>query len=103
MTKIFSTIAFLSLTFMLHAQEGYVKFTANSSFRDGKVKIFRGEIVPYLNSTRVNKINVIVGNDTITDLNSTSTSYAVVSPAKLNYLTRKDEFIQLRKRCWYCC
>ena len=97
MTKHFATLALLFLNYLLHAQDGYVKFTADSPFRGGKIKIFQGEIVPYFNSTKANKINVIVGNDTITELSSTSKSYSVVSPVKLNYLSQKDEFIQLRK------
>ncbi len=97
MTKLFATIAFICFTCLLHAQDGYVKFSADSPFRGGKVKIFQGEIVPFFKSTKADKINVIVGNDTITELSINSKSYELVSPSKLNYISQKDEFIQLRK------
>lgn len=97
MTKLFATIAFICFTCLLHAQDGYVKFSADSPFSGGKVKVFQGEIVPFFTSTKADKINVIVGNDTITELSINSKSYELVSPSKLNYLSQKDEFIQLRK------
>lgn len=98
MNKLFSTFVLLISTVCFsQAQDGYVKFNADSPFRGGNVKIFQGEIIPYLNSTKPNRIDLIVGKDTITELNKTSKSYEVVSPSKLIYLSQKDEFIKLRK------
>lgn len=98
MNKLFATfvLLFVSVCFS-QAQDSYVKYHADSDYRSKTVKVFKGEIVPFYKSTKPNKINVVIGKDTITDLANTSSSFETVTPSKLNYLSFKDELIQEKK------
>jgi len=98
MNKLFATLVlFLSALNLLQAQGGYIKYNTDSEYRNKAVKVFKGEIVPFYNSTLPNKINVIIGNDTITEIGSISKTFEEVTPTKLNYLSMKDDLIRFKQ------
>lgn len=98
MTKLFATFALLITSFCFaQAQDGYVKYHADSEYRNKAIRVFKGEIVPFLNSSKTNKINVIVGADTITDLPGNSKSYATVTTVSTTYSSQKEDFLQAKK------
>jgi len=98
MNKLFTTFVLLISTVCFsQAQDGYIKYHTDIEYRNKVVKVFKGEIVPFINGSKENKINVIIGADTITDLGSTSNSYEVITPTKLNYLSMKDDLIQFKQ------
>jgi len=98
MNKLIATLVlFLSALNLLQAQDGYIKYHTDSEYRNKTVKVFKGEIVPFYKIIKQKEINVIIGNDTIKDLAITSKSYDVITPTKLNYLTMKDDLIQLKQ------
>ena len=98
MNKLFATFVLLTSTFCFaQAQDGYIKYHTDSEYRKNAVKVFKGEIVPFVNGSKPNRINVIIGADTITDLGSTSTTFETVTPSKKNYLLLKDDLVQLKK------
>lgn len=98
MTKLFATFALLITSFCFaQAQDGYIKYHTDSEYRNKAVRVFKGEIVPFLNSSKPNKINVIVGADTITDLPSNSKSYATVTTVSTTYSSQKEDYLQLKK------
>jgi len=98
MNKLFATFVLLTLTFCIaDAQDGYIKYHTDSEYRNKAVKVFKGEIVPFINASKANKINVIIGADTITDLGSTSKSFEVVASANTTYNSQKADFLQLKK------
>src|SRR6218665_2002247 len=74
------------------AQNGYVKYQSGSEYRNKTVKVFKGEIVPCLR--RGNKIDVVIGNDTIKDLPFPSKDYKIVQPVA-NYQSQKETLAQL--------
>ena len=98
MNKLFATFVLLISTFCFaQAQDGYIKYHNDSDYRKKAVKVFKGEIVPFVNGSKPNRINVIIGADTITDLGSTSTTFETVTPSKANYLSLKDDLVQQKK------
>lgn len=98
MNKLFATFVFLTSTFCFaQAQDGYIKYHTDSEYRSKAVKVFKGEIVPFVNSSKANKINVIIGADTITDLASSSKTFEVVASPNTTYNSQKEDFLQLKK------
>lgn len=98
MNKLFATFALLTLTFCFaQAQDGYVKFHTDSEYRNKTIKVFKGEIVPFINGSKANKKNVIVGFDTITDLVSTSKTFEVVTSPNTTYNSQKADYLQIKK------
>lgn len=98
MNKLFATFVLLISTFCFaQAQDGYIKYHNDSDYRKKAVKVFKGEIVPFVNGSKPNRINVIIGADTIADLGSTSTTFETVTPSKANYLSLKDDLVQQKK------
>ena len=95
MNKFLASFAILISTVCnAQAQDGYIKYHTDSEYRNKAVKVFKGEIVPFLNSSRSNKINVIVGADTITDLPNNSNSYSTIAISK-TYSSIQKQFLQL--------
>ena len=95
MNKFFATFAILiSTVCYAQAQDGYIKYHTDSEYRNNAVKVFKGEIVPFLNSLKPNKINVIVGADTITDLPNNSNSYSTIAKDIILYISQKNNFIK---------
>lgn len=98
MNKLFATFTLLISTLCLaQAQDGYIKYHTDSEYRDKTVKVFKGEIVPFLNSSKSKKINVIIGFDTITDLPNTSKSYETVPTVSNTYYSQKEDYLQSKK------
>lgn len=90
-------VLFLSTLNMLQAQDGYIKYLIDSEYRNKAVKVFKGEIVPFLNASKSNSINVIIGNDTITNLEATSKSYEVAPSPNEAYIAQKANYLQIKK------
>lgn len=98
MHKFFAAIVLvLSNMNLLQAQDGYVKFNTDADFRNNSIKCFRGEIVPFVKSVKTNKISVIVGKDTITDLPIQSKSFNTIENPNTAYLSTKEDLVQLQK------
>jgi hypothetical protein len=94
MNKFLASFAILiSTVYNAQAQNGYIKYNTYEKYLD-KVEVFKGEIVPFLNSSSQNKINVIVGADTIKGLSKNSNSYSTIAISNI-YRSRKKEFLQL--------
>ena len=95
MNKFLASFAILISTVSnAQAQDGYIKYHTDLEYMNKAVKVFKGEIVPFLNSSKSNKINVIFGADTITDLSKNSNSYSTIAINK-TYNSRQKEFLQL--------
>jgi hypothetical protein len=100
MNKFFATLVLvLSSLNMLHAQEGYIKYNTESDYkyRNKAIKCFKSEIVRFIKSTKANKINIIIGKDTITDLTYPSNSFDTIHNPNTSYLTKKEDLVQLKK------
>lgn len=98
MTKLYATFVLLISTLCFaQAQDGYIKYHTDSEYKNKAVRVFKGEIFPFLNSSKSNKINVIVGADTITDLPSNSKSYSTVTTVGTVYISKKEDFLQSKK------
>lgn len=98
MNKLIATFVLLISTFCFaQAQDEYIKYHTDSEYRNKTVKVFKGEILPFVNVSKPNRINVIIGADTITDLGSISTTFETVTPSKTNYLSLKDDLVQQKK------
>jgi hypothetical protein len=97
MTKLCIILILISVSFQLEAQDGYVKYNSDSSYRNDTIKISKGEIFPYFNSTIPHKINVLFGIDTIRDLNFKSKTYEIVQAPNTTYLSQKGSLAQLKK------
>lgn len=98
MNKFFTTFVLLISTFCFaQAQDGYIKFHTDFEYRNKTVKVFKGEIVPFVNASKANKINVVIGADTITDLGSTSKTFEIVTSTNTTYNSQKADFLQLKK------
>lgn len=98
MNKFFTTFVLLISTFCFaQAQDGYIKYHTDSEYRNKTVKVFKGDIVPFVNASKANKINVIIGADTIFDLGITSKIFEVVTSVNTTYNSQKADFLQLKK------
>jgi hypothetical protein len=98
MNKHFTTFVLLISTFCFaHAQDGYIKYHTDYEYRNKTVKVFKGEIVPFVNASKANRINLIIGADTITDLGIASKIFEVVTSANTTYNSQKADFLQLKK------
>lgn len=94
MNKIFATFTlFFSTLCIAQAQDGYIKYQKDSEYRHKTIKVLKGEIVPFINTSNPDKINIIIGGDTITDMKKTSDNFAEVSP-NTSYNSQKDDFLQ---------
>lgn len=82
----------------LQAQDGYVKFNNDIEFNRGATKVYKGEVLPYLNSTRPDSINIIVNTDTIFFLPLGSRSYSKSNNPNNDYSSKKNVFIKVDKR-----
>lgn len=88
-------ILIISTCFASQAQKGFVKYKINTTYRDSII-VYEGEIVPFI-SAQSNKINVIIDSVTITNLNSNSNSFEIVSSVDTSYLSKKEDYLQLKK------
>jgi hypothetical protein len=79
------------------AQDGYVKFNNDISFKGGATKVYNGEVLPYIKSIRPDSINIIVNTDTISFLPLRSQSYSE-SNTNNDYRSKKNVFIKVDKR-----
>jgi hypothetical protein len=73
----------------------YIKYHTDSEYRNKTVKVFKGEILPFVNASKQGKINVIIGSDTITDIEKTSKSFETFTPTT-SYGSQKDDFLQTK-------
>jgi len=98
MNKIFATlILFFGFHSLLEAQGGYLKYISDTEYHNKKIKILKGDIVPFYNSTKSNKINIIFDIDTISELEKKSDNYDIAKYINQAYLSQKDAFIQSKK------
>ncbi len=97
MNKFFTTLLLFVSSSNLQAQDGYIKYHTDSEYRGKAVKVYKGEILPYFNSTKASKINVLIGNDTITDLALQSKNYEIVQSPNTSYQSQKGTLVQLKK------
>jgi hypothetical protein len=98
MNKFFTTFVLLISTFCFaQAQDGYIKYHTDSEYRNKTVKVFKGDIVPFVNASKANRINVNIGADTIFDLGITSKIFEVVTSVNTTYNSQKADFLQLKK------
>jgi hypothetical protein len=96
MNKILTTIILFLTSFTNIQAQAYKKFLTNSEYQNKKIKILKGEIVQYYNSTKPNKINVLFGQDTITDLDSKSKQFTEAKEINDSYIYLKDSLIKLK-------
>ena len=92
-----SFVILISTVYNAKAQDGYIKYNTDLEYRNNTVKVFKGEIVPFVKTSKANKINVVIGANTITDLAKTSKIFEIVTPSKTNYLSLKDDLVQQKK------
>jgi hypothetical protein len=98
MNKLFATFVLLiSIVCLSQAQDGYIKYLTDSEYRNKTVKVFKGDIIPFINTSKAMKINIIIGGDTITDVASISKSFEVFESANTTYNSQKADFLQLKK------
>ena len=96
MNKFFATFALLvSALSVAQAQDGYIKHQKDSEYRNKTIKVLKGEIFPFINASKQGKINVIIGSDTITDIEKTSKSFETFTPTT-SYDSQKDDFLQTK-------
>jgi hypothetical protein len=96
MNKFFATFALLiSALCFAQAQDGYIKHQKDSEYRNKTIKVLKGEIFPFINASKQGKINVIIGSDTITDIEKTSKSFETFTPTT-SYGSQKDDFLQTK-------
>lgn len=96
MNKLFLTFTlFFSTLCFAQAQDGYIKYQNDSEYRNRTIKVLKGEIVPFINTSNPDRINIIIGGDTITDMKKTSDNFAEVS-SNTSYNSQKDDFLQSR-------
>jgi hypothetical protein len=95
MNKLFSILVLVLISLnIVQAQEGYVKFIMYSEYRDKSIKCYKGEIFPFIKSKKGNKINIIVGNDTVTDLKVLSKNFITINNLNTSYLADSNMFIK---------
>ena len=96
MNKFFATFALvISACCFAQAQDGYIKHQKDSEYRNKTIKVLKGEIFPFINASKQGKINVIIGSDTITDIEKTSKSFETFTPTT-SYDSQKDDFLQTK-------
>jgi hypothetical protein len=98
MNKLISTLfLFLAASNLIQAEDGYIKYDTYSEYRSKTVKCFRGEIVPFIKSTKANKINVIINKDTIYDLPFPSKSFDTIQSPNTKYIGSQKDLVLLTK------
>lgn len=97
MTKLLATLVFLTITNLLNAQNGYVKYHIDSEYQNKSIKVLKGEILPFFRSEKENLINIVIGNDTIFDLHNESKSFEIVKSVNTTYNSKKEYFLQIKK------
>jgi|GEM_PF-3929662 len=96
MNKFFATFTLLFSTLCFaQAQDGFIKYQKDSEYRNKTIKVLKGEIVSFINTSKSDKINIIIGSDTITDIKKTSDSFTEISP-NTSYNSQKDDFLQTK-------
>lgn len=66
----------------VYAQDDYIRFTKDGSFRNNTIKYFKGEVYRYIPSLKDDKIKIVINKDTITDLDKLSGLFALVQNVK---------------------
>lgn len=96
MNKFFATVTLLFSTLCFaQAQDGFIKYQKDSEYRNKTIKVLKGEIFPFINASKQGKINVIIGSDTITDIEKTSKSFETFTPTT-SYDSQKNDFLQTK-------
>lgn len=97
MNKQFATFTlFFSTLFYAQAQDGFIKFQRDSEYKEKTIKVFKGEIIPFTKTAKSDKINIIMGYDTIADIKKTSDNFTEVS-SNTSYDSQKDDFVKVKQ------
>lgn len=98
MNKFITTlILVLSTLNLLYAQDSYVKFLKDTEIKSHNITCLKGEIFASRNTSVQDKINVLLGADSISGYNAKSPSIEIIQQPSVNYSSRKDEFVKAKK------
>jgi hypothetical protein len=84
-------ILFFSALKLIQAQDSYLKFKDDIDLTD-KIKCYKGEILPFVKSSKKNRINILFNNDTIFDI-PVSSKFNIVKNPNTIYSSRADDLV----------